>query len=41
MAKRKKKQTAVGLFFSFFLKAIVIILGLRRTMQSFLKMSLH
>lgn len=28
MAKRKKKQTAVGLFFSFFLKAIVIILGL-------------
>ncbi|SEQ81515.1 LytR cell envelope-related transcriptional attenuator [Lachnospiraceae bacterium NE2001] len=28
MAKRKKKQTALGLFFSFFLKAIVIILGL-------------
>ena len=28
MAKHKKKQTAVGLFFSFFLKAIVIILGL-------------
>lgn len=28
MAKRKKKQSAVGIFFSFFLKAVVIILGL-------------
>ena len=28
MAKQKKQQTAVGLFFSFFLKAVVIILGL-------------
>ncbi|MCR5631943.1 MAG: LytR C-terminal domain-containing protein [Eubacterium sp.] len=28
MAKRKKKQSAMGIFFSFFLKAVVIILGL-------------